>query len=208
MATNRSERSSSPLVKAALATVGLTAVGGAWLVFQQLSPKAREVSEPPPLVAFEAPAESRPEATPPPQEIDSPKTAPQAVVAPELPTAPDIAKIPPDQLGTALMSEKEPERKLEMIRRLGNSGLPSVPYAVAVMFPDPDKRVRLEALRVVEATDKENRILTPKIHAVYMYESDPEVKAALDRILLKWRPQEEAEYKARQAQAALEKTVP
>ena len=210
MPTNRSERSSSPMVKAAQVVLGLTAVGGVLLVFQQLSPKSHKVSEPPPLVDVEVPAEVPLEPLPPAQEPrpSKPKQGPALVAVPESAAAPSqiaIAKIPNDRLGTALMEEKNPERKLEIIRRLENSGLPSVPYAVAVMFPDPDKRVRLEALRVVEATDKENRILTPKIHAVYMYEEDPEVKAVLNRILIKWRPQEEAEYKARQAQAALEK---
>jgi hypothetical protein len=205
MATNHSEPASSPLVKAALAVLGLTLLGCAWLVFQQLAPKSHEVSEPPPLTAFEpppAPVEAAP--SPPSHTPEPEKVIPKPLAeTPETPAI-DIAKIPPEQLGTTLLSEKNPDRKLELIRRMANTGLPSVPYAVAAMFPDPDKRVRLEALRVVEATDKENRILTPKIHAVYVYEEDPEVKAVFNRILEKWRPQEEAEYKARQAQEALD----
>lgn len=193
MSPSRSTRSRSPFVMAAMALLALTVVGGGALLVQQLSPKPRKVSEPPPFV--EAPVEPvRPPTAnvgPPPKDIPVPPAAKVAAVD----------KIPKSNLGTALMEETNPDRKIAIIKRLETSGLPSAPFAVAVLFPDPDKRVRLEALRAVEAIDKENRVLMPKVHAVYMYENDPEVKAVLDRLVQKFRPQEEAEYKARQAQA-------
>lgn len=197
----RTDTQASPLVKAAIALLALTAAGGAFLIFKQLSPKPRVVSEPPPLVV-ERPPEPPPAVEEPPV---PPPPAPVAVAKPavtaSVPAQPSIDSIPIDHLGGALMDETNPDRKLAMIRRLQKHNPPSGRYAVAVLFPDPDKRVRLEAIRAVEAMDAENRVLMPKVHAVYMYEQDPEVKAELDRLVQKFRPQEEAEYKARQAAA-------
>lgn len=207
MPSRSADRSSSPLLKAALALLALTAFGGGFLVYPQLSPKPPKVSDPPSLFAEPEPA---PEPEPPPFTVAKKTPEPllpppvQAPAKPEPPAVLPVDKIAKDQLGTALMNETTPERKLAIIRRLENSGLPFAPYAVATLFPDPDKRVRLESLRVVESLDKENHILMPKVHAVYMYEQDPEVKAVLDRLVQKFRPQEEAEYKARQAQAGHE----
>lgn len=194
-----------------MALLAFTVVGSGALVVQQLSPKPNKVSEPPPLVEAPLPEEPAPE--PPPVEPVPPPTAhvdppPQDVPRPPAAKVIAVDKIPRNDLGTALMEETNPDRKIAIIKRLETSGLPFAPFAVAVLFPDPDKRVRLEALRAVEAIDKENRVLMPKVHAVYMYEHDPEVKAVLDRLVQKFRPQEEAEYKARQAQVQAQANVP
>ena len=199
----RNDSPSSPLVKAAIAALAVTAAGGGFLIFRQLQPKPRVVAEPPPLVSERTPEpppiEAEPAPPPPPPPILAEK--PPAPAKPQPVAASSIESIPINNLGAALVDETNPERKLAMIRRLQKHNPPNGRYAVAVMFPDPDKRVRLEALRAVEAMDPENRVLMPKVHAVYMYEQDPQVKAELDRLVQKWRPQEEAEYKARQAAA-------
>lgn len=202
----RTETQTPLLLKAAFALLALTAVGGGLLIFKQLSPKPRAVAEPPPLV-LEPPPEPPPvvATTPEPPPVPQP-TAPVEKPVANAPVVaqPSIESIPIDHLGGALMDETNPDRKIAMIHRLQKLNPPSARYSVAVLFPDPDKRVRLEAIKAVEAMDPENKVLMPKVHAVYMYEQDPEVKAELNRLVQKFRPQEEAEYKARQAAAGNE----
>ena len=118
-----------------------------------------------------------------------------------MPALPSVDLIPVDELGAALADETNPERKIALIRRLQKHNPPSARYSVSGLFPDPDKRVRLEAIRAVEAMDPENRVLMPKVHAVFLYEQDPDVLAELSRLVQKFRPQEEAEHRARQAAA-------
>ncbi len=199
----------SPLVKAAVAAVVITAGLGGFLVVRQLAPKPRAVvAEPPPLTWVEpepvAPA-PQPAAPLPDQLVHEPVPPPLAAVQVQAP--PDevpVAKLRQDQLEAALGTATDSNRKLQIMRRLNKERPPYARYAVAVMFADPDKAVRLEALRIVEAIDTTNDVLMAKVRAMYLHEQDPEVKAQFDRLVQKFRPQEEAEARAREEATRLE----
>lgn len=194
-------------MKIAVALTLVTAGTGLFLVMRQVSPRPRPAVEPPPLEALapepepDAPREpiAPPSLAPPaPARVASP-TAPAAEAPREASATESVAKIPRDRLELTLQTETDPERKLALIERLRNEGGPVAHYTVSVLLPDSDKRVRLAALRAVEAMDRNNDVLMDKVHTVYRYESDPEVHAELDRLLLKYRPLEEAEARRREA---------